>query len=72
VLQRLNYSTWVTYYALLAISFFLLCSHMIINDSSIFMSMLILILININIMDMKKHINNMCLFMSMFVGKERG
>ncbi len=32
VLQRLNYSTWATfYYALLAILFFLLRSHMIIN-----------------------------------------
>jgi hypothetical protein len=33
------------------------------------MSMLNFILFNINIMDMKKHINNMCLFMSMLVGK---
>jgi hypothetical protein len=69
VLQRLNYSTWATcYYALLAILFFLLCSHMIINNSSIFMSMLNFILFNINIMDMKKHIN-MCLFMFMLVSK---
>jgi len=43
---------------------------MIINNSSIFMSMLNLIIIII-IMDMKNHIN-MCLFMSMLVGKERG
>ncbi len=50
---------------------FLLCSHIIINNSSLFMSMLNLISININIMDMKMHML-ICLFISMLVGKERG
>jgi hypothetical protein len=43
---------------------------MIINNSSLFMSMSNLILININIMDMKRHML-ICLFISMLMGIER-
>jgi len=46
---------------------FLLCFHMTINN---FMSMLNLILINIHIMDMKRHIL-ICFCISMSVGNER-
>jgi hypothetical protein len=49
---------------------FLLCSHTIINNLLLFMSMSNLILININIMDMKRHML-ICLFISMLVAKER-
>jgi hypothetical protein len=52
------------------IIFFLLCSHVIINNSSLFMSMLNLISININIMNMKRHML-ICFFIFMLVGKER-
>jgi hypothetical protein len=48
---------------------FLLCSHMIINYSSLFMSMSNFLLININIMDTKRHML-ICFFISMLVGKE--
>ncbi len=44
---------------------------MIINNLSLFMSILFLILININIMDMKRHML-ISLFISMLVSKERG
>jgi len=44
---------------------------MIMENSSLFMSMSILILINIDIMNMKNHIL-ICLFISMLVGKENG
>ncbi len=50
---------------------FVLCSHMIINYSSLFMSMSNFILININIMDMKRHML-ICFFISILVGKESG
>jgi hypothetical protein len=50
---------------------FLLGSHIIINNSSLFMSMSNLISININIMDMKRHML-ICLLISMLVGKEKG
>ncbi len=52
-------------------SFFLLCSHIIINNSSLFVSMSNLISININVMVVKRHIL-ICLFIFMLVGKERG
>jgi hypothetical protein len=48
---------------------FLLCFHIIINNSSLFMSMSNFLLININIMDMKRHML-VCFFISMLVGKE--
>jgi hypothetical protein len=48
---------------------FLLCSHMITNNSSLFMSMSNLT--SINIMDMKMHML-IYLFISMLVGNERG
>jgi hypothetical protein len=44
---------------------------MIIKNSSLFMSILNLILININIMGMKNHML-IFHFISMLVGKERG
>ncbi len=44
---------------------------MIINNSSLFISMSNLISININNMDMKRYIL-ICLFIFMLVGKERG
>ncbi len=44
---------------------------MIINNSSLFLSMSNLISININNMDMKKHML-ICLFIFMLLGKERG
>ncbi len=47
---------------------FLLCFHMIINNSSLYMSMLNLILININIMNMKKYML-ICLFISTSVDR---
>jgi hypothetical protein len=43
---------------------------MIKDNSSLFMSMLNLISININMMDMERHML-ICLFISMLVGKER-
>ncbi len=49
----------------------LLCSHMTINNSSLVMSMSNLTSININIMDMKRHIL-IYLFIPMLVGMERG
>jgi hypothetical protein len=45
---------------------FLLCFHMIINNLSLFISILILILININITDVKRYML-ICLFVSMLV-----
>jgi len=50
---------------------FLWCSCMIINHSSLFMSMSNFILININIMDMQRHML-IWFFISMLVGKENG
>jgi len=44
---------------------------MIINNSSLFMSISNLISINMNTMDMKRHIL-ICLFISMLVDKENG
>jgi hypothetical protein len=44
---------------------------MIINNSSLFISMSNLISININIMDLRKHML-ICLFIFMLEGKERG
>ncbi len=49
--------------------FFLLHSHVFSNSSSLFMSMPISILINMNIMDMKKHML-IFVFISMLVGRE--
>ncbi len=49
---------------------FLLCSHMMINNSSLFMSMSNVISINVNIMDMKMHML-ICLLISMLVSIER-
>jgi hypothetical protein len=43
---------------------------MIISYSSLFMSMSNLIVININIMDIKMH-RLICLFISMLLGKEK-
>jgi hypothetical protein len=43
---------------------------MIINNSSLFMSMSNLISININIMNMKRHML-ICFFIFMLVGKEK-
>jgi hypothetical protein len=45
--------------------------YMIINNSPLFTSMSNLILININIMDMKRHML-ICLFIFMLVGNEKG
>jgi hypothetical protein len=50
---------------------FLLCSHMIMNNSSLFVSMLNLISMIMNIIDMKRHML-IFLFISMLVHKERG
>jgi hypothetical protein len=51
-------------------TFFLLCFHSIINNSSLFMSMLNLISINIHIMGMKRYML-ICFVVSMLVGKKR-
>jgi len=55
----------------LTITFFFKCFHMVSNNSSLFMSMLNLIWININIMDMKRHML-ICLFVfHIHVGEKR-
>ncbi len=63
--------TWASHcYTLPLTISFLLFSHMIINNLSLFMSMSNSISINISIMDMKRYIL-ICLFISMLVSKER-
>ncbi len=55
----------------LTISFIMWFFNMIINNSSLFMLIPNLISININIMDMKRHIL-ICVFISMLKANEKG